>query len=108
MPRRRPERASPADGGGRGKRGRRVTGGGPFDLFEKPSFVEDPGGSGLAELRRIQPYQADKTYVCPGCNQEIWRGVGHVVIVPVNDPGGRRHWHTPCWEHRANRRPTGR
>lgn len=72
------------------------------------SFVEDPMGSGPAEMRRIQPYQATKTYVCPGCNQEIRPGTGHVVIVPLADPTDRRHWHSPCWEHRGRRRPTGR
>jgi len=72
------------------------------------SFVEDPMGLGTAEIRRIQPYQADKTYICPGCNQEIWPGTGHIVIVPLSDPASRRHWHSPCWEHRERRRPTGR
>jgi hypothetical protein len=70
--------------------------------------VEDPTGLGTAEIRRVQPYQADKTYICPGCNQEIRPGTGHVVIVPTADPASRRHWHSPCWEHRDRRRPTGR
>ncbi|MGD0982408.1 MAG: hypothetical protein ABSA65_01165 [Acidimicrobiales bacterium] len=72
------------------------------------SFVDDPMGAGTAQIHRIQPYQADKTYICPGCNQEIRPGTGHLVIVPVSDPTSRRHWHSPCWEHRARRRPTGR
>jgi hypothetical protein len=63
---------------------------------------------GLAELRRIQPSQATKTYICPGCNQEIRAGTGHVVVVPLSDATARRHWHAPCWDHRAKRRPTGR
>jgi len=65
-------------------------------------------GFGTAQVRRIQPYQPDKTYICPGCNQEIRPGTGHLVVVPLADPGSRRHWHSPCWEHRAHRRPTGR
>ena len=77
-------------------------------IIGEPSLVESPEGPGLAEMRRIQPYQADKTYICPGCNQEIRPGTGHLVIVPLSDPAGRRHWHSPCWEHRADRRPTGR
>jgi hypothetical protein len=72
------------------------------------TFVEDPMSGGTAEMRRIQPYQAIKTYVCPGCNQEIRAGTGHLVIVPLADPTDRRHWHNPCWEHREQRRPTGR
>ncbi len=57
------------------------------------------------EVRRIQPYQATKAYLCPGCHQDIPRGMGHVVAVPVADPDERRHWHHGCWEHRARRRP---
>jgi hypothetical protein len=71
-------------------------------------FVEDPQSGRMAEVRRIQPYQATKTYICPGCNQEIRAGTGHLVVIPLGDPGDRRHWHIPCWEHRENRRPTGR
>lgn len=66
------------------------------------SFVEDPLTGRLAELRRIQPYQARKEYVCPGCNQEIRAGTGHVVLVPMGEAALRRHWHNPCLE-RASR-----
>ena len=45
-------------------------------IIGEPSLVESPEGPGLAEVRRIQPYQADKTYICPGCNQEIRPGTG--------------------------------
>lgn len=65
-------------------------------------FVEDPLTGGPAELRRIQPFEARKQYVCPGCNQEIRPGTGHVVLVPLNAPDLRRHWHHPCLE-RARR-----
>ena len=44
-------------------------------------------------MRRIQPYQATKTYLCPGCNRDITAGTGHVVAVPVDAPDLRRHWH---------------
>jgi hypothetical protein len=57
------------------------------------------------EVRRIQPYQANKVYLCPGCHQDIPRGTGHVVAVPTLAPDDRRHWHHGCWEHRAKRRP---
>lgn len=57
------------------------------------------------EVRAIQPYQARKAYLCPGCNQDITAGQGHLVVVPLTEPDLRRHWHHPCWAHRGNRRP---
>ena len=43
------------------------------------------------EVRRIQPYQATKRYICPGCNQDIPPGTGHLVVVPLDAPDLRRH-----------------
>jgi hypothetical protein len=57
------------------------------------------------EVRRIHPFQATKYYLCPGCNQDIVPGLGHLVVVPMHDADLRRHWHTPCWENRHRRRP---
>jgi hypothetical protein len=57
------------------------------------------------ETRRIQPYEATKTYLCPGCNQDIPAGTGHLVAVPPSAPDLRRHWHRGCWANRATRRP---
>jgi hypothetical protein len=57
------------------------------------------------EVRQVHPYQARKAYVCPGCLQEIGPGTGHVVVVPVDAPDLRRHWHRPCWAHRDVRGP---
>jgi hypothetical protein len=45
----------------------------------------------------IQPYQARKTYVCPGCESSIEVGIGHLVVVPSDAPDLRRHWHRGCW-----------
>lgn len=45
----------------------------------------------------IQPYQARKSYGCPGCESVIDVGVGHVVVVPQDAPDMRRHWHRGCW-----------
>ena len=53
---------------------------------------------GTVEVRRIQPYQALKTYICPGCHQEIPAGMGHNVAVPHDAPDLRRHWHYACWD----------
>ena len=49
------------------------------------------------EVRRVQPYQATKTYLCPGCNRDIPPGTGHVVAIPHDAPDLRRHWHHGCW-----------
>jgi hypothetical protein len=57
------------------------------------------------EVRFVQPYQATKTYWCPGCNQDVPAGTGHVVVVPVLAPDLRRHWHRACWQARHRRRP---
>ena len=57
------------------------------------------------EVRRVQPYQATKEYRCPGCNHTIPAGTGHVVVVPLDAPDLRRHWHAPCWTNRHRRRP---
>ncbi len=52
----------------------------------------------------VQPYQASKTYMCPGCSAVIGVGVGHVVVVPELAPDLRRHWHRGCWYKEQRRR----
>jgi hypothetical protein len=66
-----------------------------------------PEELGEYEVRFIQPFQATKRYLCPGCNHDIAPGTGHVVVVPVEAADLRRHWHRPCWEGRHRRRPVG-
>ena len=61
-----------------------------------------PERLGPFDVLRVQPYQAQKEYRCPGCSHEIRVGVGHVVVVPREAPDMRRHWHTPCWERRPS------
>ena len=39
------------------------------------------------EVRRVQPYQATKTYRCPGCDHPIPPGTGHIVVVPERAGG---------------------
>lgn len=58
------------------------------------------------EVRHVQPYQAVKRYRCPGCDHPIEVGEGHEVVVPINHPADRRHWHTGCWRRRESRRRT--
>ncbi len=70
---------------------------------KKAAKRPDPSDSEDTETRFIQPYQATKTYICPGCNQDIQPGVGHIVAVPKALPELRRHWHRGCWVNRKNR-----
>lgn len=74
-------------------------------LRREPTYVADPTTGTQAELRRVAPTAARKAYRCPGCNQDIAPRTGHVVVVPLSDPALRRHWHSPCWDHRHRRRP---
>ncbi len=76
-------------------------------MFPSDDIEVDADGNEV-EVRRIQPYQATKTYVCPGCNQDIRPGTGHVVAVPLLAADLRRHWHHGCWAARHRRRPGGR
>ena len=68
-------------------------------------FVLDPEEG--FEVRRVQPYEALKTYLCPGCNRDLPPGLGHMVAIPVDSPDLRRHWHYGCWQARHRRRPRG-
>src|ERR1700739_1282884 len=65
------------------------------------------------QVRPVAAARAVKTYRCPGCDHEIRSGTAHLVVWPTDatlggGPGSvddRRHWHTPCWTHRAPPRP---
>ena len=63
----------------------------------------DPSDTDDAEVRYVQPYQATKTYRCPGCGRDIPPGTGHMVAVPPEAPDLRRHWHRGCWNARRQR-----
>ena len=45
----------------------------------------------------VQPYNARKPYICPGCEGVIRAGEGHLVVIPEDYPDLRRHWHRACW-----------
>jgi hypothetical protein len=54
---------------------------------------------------------SDKTYRCPGCQQEVPAGSTHVVAWNRDTIGGeaagldwRRHWHSSCWRRRSRLR----
>ncbi len=48
---------------------------------------------------------SDRTYRCPGCDQEIRPSLPHLVAWRPGAEGDRRHWHTPCWAARNRRAP---
>lgn len=61
-------------------------------------------------VRPIAGSAATKVYRCPGCQQEIRPGTAHLVAWRADRADGdehRRHWHTPCWNARDRRRPSG-
>lgn len=73
--------------------------------------VED-ADDGAWVVRPIAGGMSSKPYRCPGCNQEIPPGQGHLVTWPadggftaVDGPDDRRHWHRSCWQRRTHRRP---
>ena len=69
-----------------------------------------PDGEWL--VRNVSGAGATRAYVCPGCSQQVVPGTAHVVAWQAEGLTGaqaaleeRRHWHTPCWQRRARRRP---
>jgi hypothetical protein len=66
--------------------------------------LPDPSDHPESTTRFVQPYEATKAYLCPGCRQDIPKGQGHLVAVPPDDPDLRRHWHRGCWNNRKSRR----
>ena len=65
--------------------------------------VPDPSDTEDTEVRFVQPFQATKSYLCPGCGRDIPPGQGHMVAVPSDAPDLRRHWHRGCWVNRRSR-----
>ena len=65
--------------------------------------VENPESFGEVTVRFLQPYQAEKAYLCPGCYREIPEGIGHLVVTPNEAVDLRRHWHRGCWAGRTTR-----
>jgi len=61
-----------------------------------PEWALAPG----FDVRRVS---SDKPYRCPGCDHEIRAGVWHFVVVPLDQPDQRRHWHTECWRSELRR-----
>jgi hypothetical protein len=103
QPRPRPKNNKPKTGrkgSGGGRKSAKKTGGPNAGSKRR----NDPSDTDETEVRFIQPYDAVKEYLCPGCNQIIPPGMGHMVAIPPEDPDLRRHWHRGCWNNRRNRR----
>ncbi|GAA1443457.1 hypothetical protein [Leifsonia poae] len=56
-------------------------------------------------VQPVSTVQAQKSYVCPGCGQDISPGVAHLVAWRADgvmgdaaDIAARRHWHSHCWK----------
>lgn len=67
--------------------------------------ILDPATNQAALCRKVHPFQASKSYLCPGCGNDILVGMGHYVVVPHFDPGWRRHWHETCLRRAFERGP---
>ena len=65
-----------------------------------PERIEDwPDGDWV--VRPVPGAAATKAYRCPGCDQELYPGLAHVVVWPTHaGVASRRHWHTACWQRR--------
>lgn len=62
-------------------------------------------------VQQLAGSASGRSFVCPGCHQQVPASVPHVVAWPVDAPVAagpgvehRRHWHTPCWRARDRRR----
>ncbi|MEZ5380710.1 MAG: hypothetical protein R2754_02815 [Microthrixaceae bacterium] len=67
----------------------------------------DPYDPSAVDVRFVQPYEANKAYLCPWCNRDLPPGTGHVVVVPHDAADLRRHWHRGCWDKRVRASSTG-
>lgn len=75
--------------------------------------TSEEGPDGSWTVQRVGG--SERTYRCPGCDQEILPGTPHVVAWAADGLFGadaaladRRHWHGACWSARSRRGPTRR
>lgn len=64
-------------------------------------------GRALA-ARHVRGNDSGRSYLCPGCQQDVSAATPHTVAWPTSSMHGvenRRHWHTACWNARDRRRP---
>jgi hypothetical protein len=98
---RRPRRAGRTPPGAAAKGDPAV--GDPPARLGPPQVEQWPDGEWV--VRQVPGAAAVKLYRCPGCDQEIQPGAGHLVAWPAQTPGPteRRHWHNACWQRRPRR-----
>ncbi|MCA1727188.1 MAG: hypothetical protein LC722_05940 [Actinobacteria bacterium] len=72
----------------------------PFVPRPSPSAAPAWAAAAGVEVRAVT---GEKPYRCPGCEGVIPPGTPHLVVVPLDVPDERRHWHTPCWRRELNR-----
>jgi len=93
----------------RNRRGRDRPRGDLSRILDTGTRTETYAG-GSWTVRSLRGNTEERTYVCPGCQQQLSSGQPHVVVWPADGLGGigeRRHWHTPCWQARDRRPPRG-
>ncbi len=78
------------------------------EYFEPPSAVQparrsDPPLWALSPSYDVRQVVGDKEYRCPGCDYIVRPGSWHLLVVPLDDPDSRRHWHTECWRRELRR-----
>lgn len=59
-------------------------------------------------FRQVRGNDSGRTFLCPGCQQDVPASTPHTVAWPSSSMTGvenRRHWHTTCWNARDRRRP---
>jgi hypothetical protein len=77
------------------KRAKRASDG---DDVERPVSLGSAAHAPVGwNARTIQPTNATKRYVCPGCEAAIDAGTKHLVAWPSEAESHRRHWHEHCW-----------
>lgn len=80
----------------------------PAPLRSAALTRRESGSDGEWLVRSVPGSSSAKHYRCPGCDQLIPPGTGHLVTWPADELGSvadRRHWHTGCWAARDRRRP---
>ena len=74
------------------------------DISTSSETVEEHS-DGIYMVRKITGSRSEKPYRCPGCDQIIPTATPHIVAWLEEDIDSRRHWHTPCWSKRNERKP---
>lgn len=82
--------------------------GGPPPVERAPAITEVAFAGQEWAVRQVRGNDSGRTFVCPGCQQDLPARLPHTVAWPAASMAGlenRRHWHTTCWNARDRRRP---